>query len=94
MIDQRGVAALRDILDDRGDRGIDIRGTLALGVEQPLESRFEPGFAGCEPNRHQTSLREPPVDDFGVDDAGGRSPRETARSSRRPLPDGSLAPAG
>jgi hypothetical protein len=57
VIDQRGVTATRDILDNRRDYHIDIRSTFPLGFEQSPKGRFEPGFARCEPNRHQTSLR-------------------------------------
>ena len=94
IIDQRGVAPLYDIVDDRGDSGIDIRGTFPLGIEQLPESRFEPGCARCEPNRHQTSLRVPPVAGFEFYDAADRSRRESARSNRRPLPGGSSARIG
>ena len=94
VIDQRGITAARDILDDRRDHRIDIRLALPLGLKQSPESRFEPGFARCEPNRHQPSLSLRPVGEFEFHDAAALSRGESARSNRRPLPGGSSAPVG
>ena len=46
VFDQRRVAALRNILDDRGDYGIDIRRGLSLCVEKLPEVYFKPGCTG------------------------------------------------
>ena len=48
MVDQRRIAAGGDILDDLGDRSVDIGRTLPLRREQLSEPRFEAGVAGGE----------------------------------------------
>ena len=56
VFDQRPVATLRDVLDNRGDEGIDIRCGLSLCVEQFPEICFKPGSAGRQSDWYQ-SLR-------------------------------------
>ncbi len=59
IIDQRRIAAGSDVLDDLGDRGVDIGRTLPLCREQLSEPRLETGVAGGERNRHQRPLPSP-----------------------------------
>ena len=59
IIGQRLVAALAHVLDDGGDRGVDIRRLLALAGEERLEAPLEVARSHVELNGHQMSPSEP-----------------------------------
>ena len=79
VVDQRRVAAAGDVLDDRRDRGIDVGGDLALGVDSRANAASKPGS-------RVESLT-------GIGRCLGRPRRGSARSSRRP-PSGRVFSAG